>query len=68
MNAFGPLLRALRKARGLTIKRVARELQVSTAYLHNVEDGTKHTSLPQFARLLDFYGYEPVVTARPKQT
>jgi transcriptional regulator with XRE-family HTH domain len=41
MTPFGARLRALREARGMTLKRMAEELQVSAAYLSALEHGKR---------------------------
>jgi transcriptional regulator with XRE-family HTH domain len=41
MTPFGARLRALRSARGITLRRLAEALQVSTAYLSALEHGKR---------------------------
>ena len=41
MTPFGARVRALRKARGITLKRMADDLEVSSAYLSALEHGRK---------------------------
>ena len=43
MTPFGARLRALRAARGITLKQLAAELQVSPAYLSALEHGKRGT-------------------------
>ncbi|MBN8899748.1 MAG: transcriptional regulator [Rhodospirillales bacterium 69-11] len=43
MTPFGARLRALRAARGITLKQLAAELQVSSAYLSALEHGKRGT-------------------------
>lgn len=41
MTPFGEKIRALRTARGLTLKRMAEDLQISAAYLSSLEHGKR---------------------------
>lgn len=41
MTPFGAKMRALRAARGLTLKRLAEDLQISAAYLSALEHGKR---------------------------
>ncbi|NVJ93436.1 MAG: helix-turn-helix transcriptional regulator [Methylocystaceae bacterium] len=48
MTPFGEKVRALRKARGVTMKQMAKDLEVSSAYLSALEHGKRGKPGPGF--------------------
>ena len=56
MVVIGKNLRALRKARGLSIFNVANDLQMSAHYLGNIEWGAANPSLKTLDKLAAYYG------------
>jgi transcriptional regulator with XRE-family HTH domain len=49
---FGPVLRQLRSARGLTIESAARRAKVSENYLGDIERGLRNPTMAVMARVL----------------
>ena len=59
-HAHGPLVRALREAKGLTLREVGQAAGVSTGYLSRVERGDARTASPRVTkRLADALGVLP---------
>ena len=57
METFGPYLRRLRRAKGLSLKQVERAAQVSNAYLSQIERGIRKPPHPDILkRLARTYG------------
>ncbi len=56
MVVIGKNLRALRKARGLSIFNVANDLQMSAHYLGDIERGKANPSLKALDNLAAYYG------------
>lgn len=59
MTPFGERVRALRKARGVTLKQMAQELGVSSAYLSALEHG--HRGRPSWWLVQQICGYFHVI-------
>lgn len=59
-KGFGPYLRELRRRRGLSLKQVEREAQVSNAYLSQIERGLRKPPHPEILnRLAKAYEVAP---------
>jgi len=58
-NNLGEALRQLREAKGLGIKTVGRELDVSYSYLSKVENGHKSPSTELVQKLAQLYSVDP---------
>ena len=57
MKSFGPYLRELRRAAGLSLKKVERHAEVSNAYLSQIERGLRNPPHPEILnRLAKLYG------------
>lgn len=56
MVVIGKNLRALRKARGLSIFNVANDLQMSAHYLGDIEQGEANPSIKALDKLAAYYG------------
>ena len=59
MTPFGAALRRLRAARGLSLKRMASDLQLSPAYLSALEHG--HRSRPSAALVIQICSYFNII-------
>lgn len=59
MTPFGERVRALRKARGVTLKQMAQDLGVSSAYLSALEHG--HRGRPSWWLVQQICGYFHVI-------
>ena len=59
MTPFGERVRALRRERGLSLKRMAADLQISAAYLSALEHG--HRSRPSFALVQQICAYFHII-------
>jgi transcriptional regulator with XRE-family HTH domain len=55
-NPLGPDIRALRKARGLTLQELAARLDRSTGWLSQVERGQTVPAIPDLARIAEVFG------------
>jgi transcriptional regulator with XRE-family HTH domain len=55
-NGLGARLRALRKARRLSLSEVAEKTQISTSFLSLVENGKSDITIGRLTRLVEFYG------------
>lgn len=55
MTPFGERIRALRSARGVTLKQMADELQISSAYLSALEHGYRGQPSPMLVRQICAY-------------
>lgn len=53
---LGPKLRALRKARELSLHEVAAQTQISASFLSLVENSKSDITIGRLTRLVDFYG------------
>ncbi|HYC02904.1 MAG TPA: helix-turn-helix transcriptional regulator [Azospirillaceae bacterium] len=57
MTPFGQRVRELREARGIPLKRMAQELEISSAYLSALEHGHKGLPSPMLVRqICTFFG------------
>lgn len=59
MTPFGEMVRGLRQARGLTLKRMAGDLELSAAYLSALEHG--HRGPPPYARVQRVCAYFNII-------
>lgn len=59
MTPFGEKLRSLRKQRGLTLKKMAEDLHLSSAYLSALEHG--HRGRPSPGLVMQIIGYFNVI-------
>mgnify|MGYP000031996504 CR=1 FL=1 len=55
-NTFCHILAELRKARGLSQRHAAADLQISQALLSHYENGAREPGLPFVCRACDYYG------------
>jgi len=61
----GATLRALREARGVRVGELAAQLDISHAYLSNIEAGRKPLTAPLLTRVADLLGIRPIALVRP---
>ena len=52
MESFGSYMRRLRKSKGLTLKRVETQAQVSNAYISQIERGLRNPPHPDILKRL----------------
>jgi HTH-type transcriptional regulator, competence development regulator len=70
-KSFGEFLRALRQARGLTLRQVEEQIRVSNAYLSQIERGERGIpNLKILNKLAEVYGVsvEELAAAAKKET
>jgi transcriptional regulator with XRE-family HTH domain len=62
---IGATLRAIREARGLRVGEFAKKLEISHAYLSNIENGRRALPAPMVIRAADLLGIRPIALVRP---
>lgn len=62
---IGATLRALRLARGVRVGELAKQADISHAYLSNIEAGRKPLPAHLVKRISDLLGVRPIALVRP---
>jgi transcriptional regulator with XRE-family HTH domain len=62
---IGETLRALRLARGVRIGELAKKLDISHAYLSNIEHGRRPLTAQLLPRVADLLAVRPIAIVRP---
>lgn len=62
---IGATLRALREARGVRVGELAKKLQISHAYLSNIEAGRKSLTPQLTVRVAELLDVRPIALVRP---